>query len=139
MIGLAGYLAGTIFVNRNNKSSRSATAEAIRTALDDGTSVLVFPEGTTTDGTIILPFRPRSFEAANLAGVPVQPILISYEHSAVAFIGDDTFIPHFFRLFQLKKIRGRVLFGPLFHGDNTCHETKHWMEEMQSPFIVKPS
>ncbi|HUR29964.1 MAG TPA: lysophospholipid acyltransferase family protein [Saprospiraceae bacterium] len=137
LIGLAGYLAGTIFVNRDKKSSRSETAEAIRRALEDQTSILVFPEGTTSAGHVILPFRPRSFEAANLAGVPVQPIVITYDHPAVAFIDDHTFIPHFFRLFQIKEIKGHVVFGPLFIGANTCNEARHWMEQVQSFNAVK--
>jgi len=137
LIGLAGYLAGTIFVNRNNKSSRWETAEAIRRALEDNTSVLVFPEGTTSSGAGILPFRPRSFEAAYRAGVPVQPVVIRYEHPFVAYIDDHTFIPHFFRLFQIKKLKGHVVFGPLLTGANTCDEARQWMLNVQSSYTVK--
>ncbi len=138
LIGLAGYLAGSIFVKRDKKTSRLETAIAIRTALDEGISILVFPEGTTSAGPGTLPFKPRSFEAAHLANVPVQPIAITYESSRVPFIDDHTFIPHFFRLFRLKKISGRVFFGPLLSGPNTCEEARDWMEGVQLPQSLKP-
>ena len=138
LVGLAGYLAGTIFVRREKKSSRVETANAIRDALKEGISILVFPEGTTSAGPHPLPFRPRSFEAAYNAGVPVQPIAILYDHPDVAFIGDHIFIPHFFKLFKLKKITGRVVFGPPLEGENTCEKSRQWIEHIQSPRIIEP-
>ena len=136
LIGLGGYMVGTIFVKREEKSSRQETVMAIRTALEEGTSILIFPEGTTSAGPGTLPFRPRAFEAALLAGVPVQPIAIKYESPLVAFIGNHTFIPHFFRLFRLKSITGRVTFGPLLHGTETCEASRQWIEETQSGGIL---
>lgn len=137
LIGLAGYLVGTIFVKRDNKNSRTQTANAIKEALESGTSILVFPEGTTSAGPGTLPFRPRSFEAAQMAGVPVQPIAILYESPRVAYIGDHTFIPHFFQLFRLKKIQCRVSFGPLLYGADTAHQSRVWIEERQEQEILK--
>lgn len=135
LVGIGGYMAGTIFVKREERSSRHETALAIRTALEEGTSILIFPEGTTSAGPGTLPFRPRAFEAAMQAGVPVQPIAITYESPLVAFIGNDTFIPHFFRLFREKQIRVRTAFGPLFIGENTVDESRQWIEQVQSDFI----
>ncbi len=137
LVGLAGYLIGTIFVKRENKSSRLETAGAIRTALEEGTSIIVFPEGTTTAGPHTIYFRPRSFEAAHLAGVPVQPVALLYEDSRVAYINDDTFIPHFFRLFQLKEINCRVRFGPLLTGEHTSEVARRWIDDVQVPQLVR--
>lgn len=137
LVGLAGYLTGTIFVKRENKDSRYATAQAIETALSAGKSILVFPEGTTSAGPLTLPFRPRSFEAAARAGVPVQPVALYYPEKVVAFIGRDTFIPHFFRLFRLKKIKCRIHFGPALMGDNTVQLAKHWIDQVQGEYEEK--
>ena len=137
LVGIAGYLAGTLFVKREKKSSRHAVANAIRKALEEGVSILVFPEGTTSAGPGTLPFRPRSFSAAHHAHVPVQPVAILYEDPRVAFIDDDTFLPHFFKLFRLKKIKGRVFFGPLLRGDNTAIEAREWIDSVQSPQLIK--
>jgi 1-acyl-sn-glycerol-3-phosphate acyltransferase len=136
LIGLGGYLAGTLFVNREKKSSRQAVADAIYKALHEGISILVFPEGTTSAGPGTLPFRPRSFTAAHHAGVPVQPVAILYEDPRVAFIGADTFLPHFFKLFRLKKIRGRVFFGPLLRGENTAIEAREWIDSVQVSQLI---
>lgn len=138
LVGLAGSLAGTIFVKREKKLSRLEAANSIRIALEEGKSILVFREGTTSAGPGTLSFRPRSFDAAHHAGVPVQPIAILYEHPEVAYINDHTFIPHFFKLFKLKKINGRIVFGPLLQGENTCEESRQWIEMIQSPSSVEP-
>ena len=112
------------------------TANAIKETLQSGTSILVFPEGTTSAGPGTLPFRPRSFEAAQLAGVPVQPIAIVYKSPLVAYIDDDTFLPHFFRLFRLKSIHCRVAFGPLLYGTDTGYQARSWIEERQAQEIL---
>jgi 1-acyl-sn-glycerol-3-phosphate acyltransferase len=131
LIGYGGYIAGTIYVKREKKSSRLQTALAIRAALEEGTSILIFPEGTTSAGPTTLPFRTRAFDTAYQAGVPIQPIAILYESPLVAFIGADTFLPHFFKLFRLKSIKGRVAFGPLIRGENAAIETQQWIDEIQ--------
>ena len=135
LIGLGGYLAGTIFVKREKKSSRQEAAIAIQKALEEGESILIFPEGTTTAGPGTLPFRPRAFESAFSAGTPVQPIALIYESPLVAFIGNHTFIPHFFKLFRLKYIKGRIAFGPLLYGQDTCNSSRDWIEQIQAQGI----
>lgn len=138
LVGYAAYLGGTIFVKREEKTSRMIAANTISEALHNGISILVFPEGTTSAGPGTLPFRPRTFEAAFLAEVPVQPIAIIYDDPRVAYIGDDTFLPHFFRLFRMKYIFGRVAFGPLLSGENTCEEARQWIEGQQMKHVIKP-
>jgi 1-acyl-sn-glycerol-3-phosphate acyltransferase len=115
LIGYGAHLVGTIFVKREEKTSRQETAGTIRSALESKESILVFPEGTTTAGPGTLPFKPRSFQAAYETGVPVQPVAIFYDSPLVAYIGDDTFLPHFFRVFRMKHITGRLAFGPILY------------------------
>ncbi len=134
LIGYGAYIVGTIFVKRDEKDSRLATAQTIRDALMRGISILVFPEGTTTAGPEPMPFRPRSFDAALEAGVPVQPIAIIYDCPEAAFIGEDTFLPHFFKLFRLKYIRGRVAFGPLLYAGDTMTQAHGWIRDQQSTY-----
>jgi lyso-ornithine lipid O-acyltransferase len=137
LVGLGAAITGTIFVKREEKNSREEAAQAIRDALQNGISILVFPEGTTSAGPGTLPFRPRSFEAAQSAGVPVQPIAIIYESPEVAYIGDHTFLPHFFRVFRMRYIRGRIAFGPPLYGEDTCSRAKKWIDETQSSYAHK--
>ena len=92
-----GWMAkqlGTVFIRRD--SSRHARqvvsqmAEVLKTE-----SICIFPEGTSTIGECVLPFRPNLFEAAIASGVPVFPMAIQYISSstgerseAPAFVGD---------------------------------------------------
>ncbi len=138
LVGYGASMVGTIFVKREKKSSREEAAKAIREALENQNSILVFPEGTTSAGPGTLPFRPRSFDAAFLAGVPVQPIAIKYDSPLVAYIGNDTFIPHFFRLFSMRLISGKVVFGPLMYGEDTCDKARKWIEEELMHNALKP-
>ena len=131
LVGLGAHLVGTLFVQREEKSRRQETANSIRTALVNKESILVFPEGTTTGGPSTLPFKPRSFAAAHFAGVPVQPVAIIYDNPHVAYIGEDTFLPHFFRLFRMRKITGRVSFGPLLYGEDTAQQAENWINQEQ--------
>lgn len=131
LIGYGANLVGTLFVKRDEKTSRHETAQAIQTALLNKDSIMVFPEGTTTAGPGTLPFKPRSFAGAYMANVPVQPVAIIYDSPLIPFIGKDTFLPHFFRMFRLKEITGRVSFGPLLYGEHTAAEAEAWINQQQ--------
>ena len=92
-----GWMAkqlGTIFINRNNSRHGKYIANEVAKALKTQ-SVCIFPEGTSTVGDTVLPFKPNLFEAAVIAQVPVYSLAISYksaesgERSDIpAFIGD---------------------------------------------------
>jgi 1-acyl-sn-glycerol-3-phosphate acyltransferase len=138
LVGYGASIVGTIFVKRDQKSSRLETAIAIREALENNISILVFPEGTTSAGPATLPFRPRSFEAAHLAGMPVQPVAIYYDSPKVAFVGNHTFLPHFFSLFRMKEIHGKVTFGPLLYGTDTCDKAHQWINETMMSEVSTP-
>lgn len=130
IIGFAAGIIRTIFVRRDEKNSRHAAAEAIQHALESGISILVFPEGTTSEGNGTLPFRPRSFEAAGKAGVPVQPIAMWYDTPLAAYVGNDTFLPHFFRLFRLKQFTCFLVFGPALTGPDTTERAQSWIDSI---------
>lgn len=134
LVGFGAYLVGTIFVKREEKTSRQETADTIRTALLNKESILVFPEGTTTAGPGTLPFKPRTFQAAFDTKTPVQPVAIIYDSPLVPYIGNDTFLPHFFRVFRMKHITGRIAFGPLLSGPDTAAQAYTWINEVQAHY-----
>jgi 1-acyl-sn-glycerol-3-phosphate acyltransferase len=92
-----GWMAkqlGTIFINRNNSRHGKYIASEVANALKTQ-SVCIFPEGTSTVGETVLPFKPNLFESAVIAQVPVYSLAISYKASESdersdipAFIGD---------------------------------------------------
>jgi 1-acyl-sn-glycerol-3-phosphate acyltransferase len=96
---VVGWLAeklDTVFVQREKRSDAKRIMHELADRLMKGEKMCVFPEGTTTDGTALLPFHANMFQAAVSASVPVQPICLMYEDAqgrlstAPAYIGDMT-------------------------------------------------
>lgn len=112
LIGQGAGMAGVIFVKRSDKESRNAALDTMDELVRRDFSLLVFPEGTTTKVPEFLPFRPGSFRLAAEHHLPVVPIAFEFDDPDDAWIGDDTFIPHFFRTFRKKNITVRMSIGP---------------------------
>lgn len=104
-IGDALAAMGTLFVDRTSAASGANVLRQAWRRLDDGVSVLVFPEGTTTDGRSVLPFRRGAFGLAQLANVPIVPVTVTYDRADVAWIGDDAFGPHYLRTASRQRTR----------------------------------
>ncbi|CAD5105968.1 lysophospholipid acyltransferase family protein [Zestomonas carbonaria] len=119
---LAGWLAhqaGTLFIRRGSGDS-ALLQRRMADSLRSGRSVLVFPEGTTTDGRALRTFHGRLLGAAIDSGVAVQPVAISYrragesDHRIAPFIGDDDLLSHLLRLFAEDCLEVRIdLLAPL--------------------------
>ncbi|ALY37425.1 1-acyl-sn-glycerol-3-phosphate acyltransferase [Pseudomonas aeruginosa] len=110
---LAGWLAekaGTLFIRRGSGDSRLIN-QRLAEQLHRGRNLLIFPEGTTTNGESLRTFHGRLMASALEAGVAVQPVAISYRRDGVPdaqapFIGDDDLLSHLGRL--LRGERGSV-------------------------------
>lgn len=108
--------AGTILAERRRPLSASTTGAQIRRVLDAGLPVVLFPEGTSSDGADVLPFMPSLLQAALNAGAPVTPAAILYQADGgdaaldVCYWGDATFFPHLFRLARLSRITAHLAF-----------------------------
>ena len=63
IMGWVFRVVGIIFAHRKNVMKTAQTIEEIRTRMRSGVAVMVFPEGTTSDGTQLLPFKTGVFEA----------------------------------------------------------------------------
>jgi 1-acyl-sn-glycerol-3-phosphate acyltransferase len=86
-----GWMAeqlGTVFIRRDSaRHARQVVdqmAEVLRVE-----SVCIFPEGTSTSGESVLPFKPNLFESAILAHAPVLPIAIAYRSRSTGLRSDD--------------------------------------------------
>ncbi|MBU3560079.1 1-acyl-sn-glycerol-3-phosphate acyltransferase [Polynucleobacter sp. MWH-Hall10] len=92
-----GWMAeqlGTVFIRRDSARHARQVVDQMAQVLKVE-SVCIFPEGTSTSGESVLPFKPNLFESAILAHAPVFPLAISYRSKstglrsdAPAFIGD---------------------------------------------------
>ena len=112
IIGWGATLIGTIWVDRNNKSSRKQTRETVRQRLADGMGLVIFPEGTTHKGPELLDYRPGMFYTCAEEGFAITPVAIEYANPNIAWVGNDLFIPHAFEHFGAKHIDIAVRFGP---------------------------
>lgn len=103
LLGFVIKMTGILLVQRDSKTSRYDTLLGIKKALNNGFSVLIYPEGTTTKSGVTLPFRRGAFQLAARENVGIVPISIVYADENDAWIGQDTFIPHFIRCFGKRK------------------------------------
>lgn len=94
---LVGWLASlnrTVFVKREHRLGVAEQINALREALADNWSVTVFPEGTTTDGQSLLPFKTSMLSVLEPPppGVLVQPVMLDYGPTAewIGWIGDES-------------------------------------------------
>lgn len=125
IVGRLCRFVGTLFVRRTRGEAVSSALGEIEAALAQGRLVVLFPEGTSTDGRQVLPFRPALLEAARLTARPVGWAALSYvvparagqrrpsAEEAVCWWGDMTLVGHLYRLLQLPEIRVHVTFGAM--------------------------
>ncbi len=81
VVGQLIALSGAVFLDRRNRFSIGRSMEKIRRKLRTGTSVLFYPEGTSSNGEALLPFKSAVFAAAtgrHGEKFPVRPLLIRY-------------------------------------------------------------
>jgi 1-acyl-sn-glycerol-3-phosphate acyltransferase len=91
----------TVFIARHRRASVAGQVEEIRRALDDTGALTLFPEGTTSDGTGLLPFKSALLSAVEPLpeGVTVQPVLLAYADAPeVAWVGDEQGLANFLRI-----------------------------------------
>lgn len=124
-MGIVSFLANlqrTIYVERERRTRSAGQAEVIRTRLEAGDNVILFPEGTSSDGVRILPFKSSLFsvvETATPADIRIQPVTIAYTRlnglpltrqrlMELAWIGDVDLGPHVLDCLRLGRIDAQI-------------------------------
>ncbi len=104
VVGRLAANVGTLFVERERRRHAHSINRDAASALARGDIVAIFPEGTTTDGTTLLPFKSSLLQPIVDAEGHVQPIAIRYRDpegapsDAPAYVGDTTFVASFWRV-----------------------------------------
>jgi 1-acyl-sn-glycerol-3-phosphate acyltransferase len=100
--------AGTLFLRRGSLRDLWRVHLQLRETLRGRRDAAAFPEGTTTEGSGVLPFRPALFQAAIDAGVPVQPLALAYNGPEAAYVGDTSFARSLAAIATARKLELRV-------------------------------
>jgi 1-acyl-sn-glycerol-3-phosphate acyltransferase len=129
---LIGWLAtnvGTLYIERASRRDALRVvhhiAEALReapagTPVHTSSIIAVFPEGTTSDGTTVLPFHANMVQAAISAHAPVQAVALRYQDAATgalslvpAYVDDDTLVSSVWRLLASPPVAAVVNFSAM--------------------------
>ena len=94
IVGWLARLGRTVFVRRGDRASVAGKAREVAEALRAGDAVVVFPEGTTTDGNRVLAFKSGLLGAVRAAmgegALHVQPLAIAHTHASGLPLGRAT-------------------------------------------------
>ena len=82
--GQVYWLSGNILIDRGNRTKAHGTiGQAAAKIKDKKISVWLFPEGTRSNGRGLLKFKSGAFYTAQMAGVPIVPVVISTTHNQI--------------------------------------------------------
>jgi 1-acyl-sn-glycerol-3-phosphate acyltransferase len=119
VIGWLTQMGGTLFVDREHRVQVGQVNDEIQAALDRGALVVLFPEGGSSNGQTVLPFKSSLLEPAVQTMHPLSVSAIQYtiEDSdvvrEVCYWGDHTFFPHLLNLLGKRAVRATVRFAPV--------------------------
>ena len=123
LVGTVARLGRTAFISRQRQAT-GRERDMMRERLGAGDNLLLFPEGTTSDGSRVLPFRTSFFAVAEGAEPPlIQPVSVVYDRlgglpagrasrPVFAWYGDMDLATHFWRFAQYRGLRATILLHP---------------------------
>ena len=135
-IGRLASGIGTLFVERTSKRDAMRVVQHMADSLRAGDVLGVFPEGTTSDGTALLPFHANLFEAAIAAKAPVQPVALQFIELATGkpslapcYINDDTMPGSVWRTLMTPGIAVKITFGAVQWAEGRTR--REWAEAVR--------
>jgi len=118
LIGTLATGSGTLYIEREKRRDAMRVVHHMAESLQAGDIVAVFPEGTTGDGSAVLPFHANLFQAAISAGAPVQPVALRFidrasgrDSDGPLYLGDDTLVGSLWRTLAGEPFAAQVRFG----------------------------
>jgi 1-acyl-sn-glycerol-3-phosphate acyltransferase len=133
LVGITAKMQRTVFVDRTRRRQAAGAVADIVKRLKDGLSVVLFAEGTSSDGNRVLPFRSALLGAveeasAHAGNILIQPMSISYtglhgipmgrqHRPLVAWYGDLDFLPHIKAFVEQGAVDAVVSYGEAVPAD----------------------
>jgi 1-acyl-sn-glycerol-3-phosphate acyltransferase len=115
--GFAARQGGTIFIDRTRRVSAQEVAQEMARRLNDPVPILVFPEGTSSDGAQVMRFHSSLFEPSVVQAAPVTAAAVRYESAGGAperdlcWFGDESFVSHIMRTLGGPGFTAQLHFG----------------------------
>lgn len=129
-------LSMPVWVNRNSKQQSIEVMKSFRETLHHGVNMLIYPEGTSTDGENgILPFKSTAFEAVCGENIPILPVVLIY-HSThdgfpLAWFGDASLLPHYWHVIGYRRQEVEVHILPkIYPGDRNRKELAQYVHSV---------
>ena len=116
-IGWVASLAGCIYIDRSRQQGTHDVQPQMAATLAGGVRVILFAEGTSSDGRQVLPIRSSLFQPAVTDRVPITAACIRYEIEDgdpaidVCYYGDHVIGPHSMKVFARNDVKAVVRFG----------------------------
>jgi 1-acyl-sn-glycerol-3-phosphate acyltransferase len=111
-------MAGTLFIDRSRRSEVSNQEDGFAKAIQNKVGMTVYLEGTSTDGSQILPFKSSLLQPVVKNQWKVTPAYIRYDCVGgdpamdVCWWGDMTFGDHLLKMMTLRSVQATIVFGP---------------------------
>ena len=138
LLGQSIKATRAILVKREEMKSLLSAMKKIKQSIEQSIPVTIFPEGTTSKGPGLLPFKNGTFKIAAEINVPIIPCAIVYQHKEHAWISKETFVGHFFRELWRPVSWAEVRFGTPLQGadwqplkEQVNAVIKNMLEEME--------
>ena len=109
----------------------------LKNRLENGLSVVLFPEGTTAKGPLILPYKPGMFYTVAEGSFTIYAGAIDYRDGDIAWVDDMTFVPHFFKILKKSSIEVNLAYSePFIHSDARLLKTQveNWTQNKINSF-----
>ena len=110
--------ADTLYITRESRRDAMRVVHQMAECLKGGDVLAIFPEGTTGDGSTLLPFHANLLQAAIAADAPVQPVALQFVDAASGqisfapcYVGDDTLWQSLWRTLCADNVQAVVRFG----------------------------
>ena len=141
LVGTLATAAGTLYIERSSRRDALRMVRLMEDALKADEVLAVFPEGTTGDGRLLLPFHANLLQAAVSGNAPVQPVGLRFIDQATgqtshapSYLGDETLLGSIWRTLCAPPVKAVVHYGQAEFADGRDRRvwTRHLRQTVDS-------
>jgi 1-acyl-sn-glycerol-3-phosphate acyltransferase len=141
VVGMLATGAGTLYIERESRRDALRVVHHMAERLQAGDVLAVFPEGTTGDGSTVLPFHANLLQAAIAAQAPVQPMALHFVDGATTamsfdpcYIGDDSLLQSVWRTLRSQDLQAVVTYGTPQYAEGRDRRT--WAADLRDAVVA---